>query len=371
MCRIASYELLLLTVAAVVMTGCSDPPSPEVAHSTDMPVDIVLPDASEAIPLTGGVEGVAPSASAAVEEATAEIAEEADSDTPGDYKRPPAGSGKPHEHVHPPSDSPTTGGVKAEAPKRNGRLADGDDPKAPLIVAKVVEEQGDSPLNDGRNPAAKPLPEGQRAEASPSEAAESLDSGRAPGAKPGDERTVSETPQTKPSTKPAAPTRKTLADLAESIQELDKDDDGQLGLYEWPREKLAEFKTLDADKDGFLSPAELVAGQKKAEANSPQSDTKAAAGSTDKAKEAAPTKTDDSKEKATEASPDKSDSADDSKSDNEDESKDEASKDDEESGQPEEEKTSAAETDEKEATSDTSADEADSEDKEEAEDESE
>jgi Ca2+-binding EF-hand superfamily protein len=39
---------------------------------------------------------------------------------------------------------------------------------------------------------------------------------------------------------------------------LDKDRDGQIGLYEWDRPKLAEFRGLDRNHDGFLSPRELV-----------------------------------------------------------------------------------------------------------------
>lgn len=40
----------------------------------------------------------------------------------------------------------------------------------------------------------------------------------------------------------------------------DKDGDGQIGLYEWERAKFAEFRALDRNGDGFLSPRELIAG---------------------------------------------------------------------------------------------------------------
>lgn len=45
---------------------------------------------------------------------------------------------------------------------------------------------------------------------------------------------------------------------------IDKDHDGQIGLYEWERAKFAEFRAIDRNGDGFLSPKELVAGPKTA-----------------------------------------------------------------------------------------------------------
>lgn len=41
-------------------------------------------------------------------------------------------------------------------------------------------------------------------------------------------------------------------------RELDKDNDGQIGLYEWDRSRRAEFRGLDRNGDGFLTPRELV-----------------------------------------------------------------------------------------------------------------
>ncbi len=45
----------------------------------------------------------------------------------------------------------------------------------------------------------------------------------------------------------------------------DRDRDGQIGLYEWPRARIAEFLKLDKNQDGFLTPREL--GVKKAVAS--------------------------------------------------------------------------------------------------------
>lgn len=52
---------------------------------------------------------------------------------------------------------------------------------------------------------------------------------------------------------------------------IDKDHDGQIGLYEWERAKFAEFRALDRNGDGFLSPKELVAGPSTTVATNPAS----------------------------------------------------------------------------------------------------
>lgn len=54
------------------------------------------------------------------------------------------------------------------------------------------------------------------------------------------------------------PTRKIrTSPLPKEYQALDKNGDGQIGLYEWDRGKYAEFKKLDKNHDGFLTPQEL------------------------------------------------------------------------------------------------------------------
>lgn len=47
--------------------------------------------------------------------------------------------------------------------------------------------------------------------------------------------------------------------LPKEYQGFDKNGDGQIGLYEWDRAKYAEFKKLDKNRDGFLTPQELAA----------------------------------------------------------------------------------------------------------------
>ena len=46
--------------------------------------------------------------------------------------------------------------------------------------------------------------------------------------------------------------------LPKEYQALDKNGDGQIGLYEWERSKYAEFRKLDKNHDGFLTPQELT-----------------------------------------------------------------------------------------------------------------
>lgn len=55
-----------------------------------------------------------------------------------------------------------------------------------------------------------------------------------------------------------APRPKINLDLPEQYKTLDKDADGQLGLYEWNRAAFAEFARLDRDGDGFLTAWELT-----------------------------------------------------------------------------------------------------------------
>ncbi len=58
----------------------------------------------------------------------------------------------------------------------------------------------------------------------------------------------------------ATPTRKTRkSPLPDQYQALDKNKDGQIGLSEWDRTKYAEFRKLDKNRDGFLTPKELAA----------------------------------------------------------------------------------------------------------------
>jgi Ca2+-binding EF-hand superfamily protein len=46
--------------------------------------------------------------------------------------------------------------------------------------------------------------------------------------------------------------------LPEQFRSRDKDRDGQIGLYEWPRSDYSGFRKLDRNGDGFLTPQELL-----------------------------------------------------------------------------------------------------------------
>ena len=52
--------------------------------------------------------------------------------------------------------------------------------------------------------------------------------------------------------------KKGVSPLPKEYQLYDKNGDGQIGLYEWERSKYAEFKRLDKNHDGFLTPQELA-----------------------------------------------------------------------------------------------------------------
>ena len=54
------------------------------------------------------------------------------------------------------------------------------------------------------------------------------------------------------------PRPRVTVDMPESYRERDKDHDGQIGLYEWERGAFAEFRRMDQNGDGFLTPRELV-----------------------------------------------------------------------------------------------------------------
>lgn len=58
---------------------------------------------------------------------------------------------------------------------------------------------------------------------------------------------------------------RSLVELPESYRSYDKDGDGQIGLYEWPKDRIAEFLALDKNDDGFLTINELKSSSSSSE----------------------------------------------------------------------------------------------------------
>lgn len=56
------------------------------------------------------------------------------------------------------------------------------------------------------------------------------------------------------------PRPRLTVDLPTKFSEVDRNGDGQIGLYEWDRAKFKEFFALDQNNDGFLTPRELTSG---------------------------------------------------------------------------------------------------------------
>ncbi len=50
---------------------------------------------------------------------------------------------------------------------------------------------------------------------------------------------------------------RSIVTLPDSYRTYDKDGDGQIGLYEWPKDRIRDFLALDKNDDGFLTINEL------------------------------------------------------------------------------------------------------------------
>lgn len=55
-----------------------------------------------------------------------------------------------------------------------------------------------------------------------------------------------------------SPRPRVTVDLPTKFSDVDRNQDGQIGLYEWDRAKYREFFQLDQNGDGFLTPRELT-----------------------------------------------------------------------------------------------------------------
>lgn len=269
--RHASGYLLLVAIVLIAAQACSQnaashsrvaeadataKPNVPAPDSTTTARVLHNADAGTSVSISGDNENTS---------ATSEQTQKSggDSDEPGSYDNGRPEKAEPsHDHQH----ASTSDGEK-DVPRVE--RADGDDESAPIIIQEKAES-GEVALNNGREPTATPLPEEKRIVAKPSDAeAAALNNGRSPVATPGDEGTpIKENdPKLGKTTKKADDRkRKSLGELPESIQALDKDSDGQIGLYEWPRKTIAQFKEIDENGDGFLTADELSAAAKKSKA---------------------------------------------------------------------------------------------------------
>jgi len=65
------------------------------------------------------------------------------------------------------------------------------------------------------------------------------------------------TGESKSAPKPPRTRQKVTLKLPDDYKSKDKDKDGQIGMYEWPRTEYAKFRSLDLNGDGFITPLEL------------------------------------------------------------------------------------------------------------------
>jgi hypothetical protein len=268
----STYHVFLVFWAAAlgVTAGCSrsgtadrepNPPARAVDQTRTTGADVRLPPSVTGPVASAGNGSIASSANAG----------------PEDVDEPGAGGGAAQANRSSPAlpFSSVSTAPASEETRNLDRHGDIDDPEAPPVPVEPspVEEQI-AMLNDGRDAAA----------ASPDKAGASGTLGgpqepveqAGPPSVPAGARPPSPMPSVKPASPTAAPGTATRPDpdvsesagivtvtaakpaLSAEFGSLDKDDDGQIGLYEWPREKLAEFQQLDTNQDGFLTPAEFT-----------------------------------------------------------------------------------------------------------------
>lgn len=67
-----------------------------------------------------------------------------------------------------------------------------------------------------------------------------------------------DSPSSKSAKKDKKPKPRVTKDLPDEYRERDKNNDGQIALYEWERSAFAKFYDLDRNGDGFLTPNELL-----------------------------------------------------------------------------------------------------------------
>jgi EF-hand domain pair len=75
---------------------------------------------------------------------------------------------------------------------------------------------------------------------------------------PAGDAPASNPPADEAASKPSKRSQKTSLKLPEEYRSKDKDNDNQIGMYEWPKSEWAKFRELDLNGDGFLTAKELT-----------------------------------------------------------------------------------------------------------------
>jgi len=192
-----------------------------------------------------------------------------DSDEPGGYERPETDESA--SSVDLPNAAKANGDDVMPESKRD-RRADEDDPDAPILVRKDSSDSrpAEPPLDNGRGDSARrrlgKLAESDRSSKTDSPSPDAAMGKRVPendgraDAKPVPTGRADTKVDGKGKASPTVRSAKKLDELSADVRSLDKDGDGQIGLYEWPRTKIGQFTELDSNQDGFLTPQELLDG---------------------------------------------------------------------------------------------------------------
>ncbi len=158
-----------------------------------------------------------------------------------------------------PAESVKDGAAQSE----QARDHDTDDPHAEAVVTAAKSQSASNddahPLDNGRDGGdvlpSKSTPVAQQDQAPANSAASTTSASPVELHPPANDGQAKQPAVS--NAKGSTPPPPAAAELPAQFRELDKDKDGQLGVYEWPRDDLETFQKLDRNSDGFLTTAEL------------------------------------------------------------------------------------------------------------------